>query len=46
MIEYKPNNFDETNKIEIFNSNFFWGFPESKEDEFDKEKKIIAGNLV
>lgn len=26
-------------------SNFFWGFPEVKEDEFDKEKKIIEMSL-
>lgn len=29
----------------VHDSNYFWGFPQVNEDEFDKEKKIIAGNL-
>jgi len=45
MIEYKPNNLTEPNHVEVHNSNFFWGFPETKDDEFDKEKKIISMNL-
>ena len=47
MIEYSPNcnNFEEKNHLMVHDSNYFWGFPQINEDEFDKEKKIIAGNL-
>ena len=45
MIDYKPENEDNKNHVEIHQSNFFWGFPEVKEDEFDKEKKIIEMGL-
>lgn len=46
MIDYKPNNTESLNDVECHNSNYFWGFPESKQDEFDKEKQIIAGKLA
>jgi hypothetical protein len=41
MISYIPQNSSEEKAIGVENSNFFWGFPEFKEDDFDKEKKII-----
>lgn len=45
MIEYKPDDFNSENHVWVLNSNYFWGFPQVNEDEFDKEKKIIAMNL-
>lgn len=45
MIEYKPENFNSEDHVWVLKSNYFWGFPIINEDEFDKEKKIIAMNL-
>lgn len=41
MIDYKPQNVQENKHIDVRNSNYFWGFPNLAEDEFEKEKKKV-----
>lgn len=46
MIAYKPENVGEWTHIDVNNSNYFWGFPNLSEDEFEKEKQKVAMNLL
>jgi hypothetical protein len=40
MISYQPKN-EEERHLDVKRSNYFWGFPNMEEDEFDKEKKKV-----